>query len=191
MRCFFGLETIILLIGSGPITFRLTYTGSGANAISGATDYTSFAWIKFYVLCMGRCSEGTYLQAPYSCVSCTIPNCLSCTSPTACTLCSDTFALSSAGNSCLQCKSVIPGCYDCEGMACTQCFPEFALTSASSCSLCRNFLSDCFQCSNQSVCTLCFRGEAVVGGCTKVLGCVEVQSISGLNICVRCDESEY
>lgn len=148
MRCFFGIPKIILSIGTGTITFRYTFTGSGANAISGATDFTTFPNIILYVVCLAQCPLGLYLQLPGTCLICTIPKCLSCTSPTLCLGCEPRYALSILQDSCLSCSSVIQGCYDCSSTICTQCYPEYALVINATCQLCRLFIANCSQCSS-------------------------------------------
>jgi hypothetical protein len=56
-------------------------------------------------------------------------------------------------------------------------------------------MQDCKACSTSSVCTECYIGDAVVGGCTDVKGCVEVihNFASGKpeSICYICDASQF
>jgi hypothetical protein len=78
---------------------------------------------------------------------------------------------------------------------CTSCFPQYYLdiivTPSIKVQRCLSCLPDCLMCSNTSTCLTCLDDppfRPVLGGCTKTMGCLEVnKSMSSSSArCIKC-----
>lgn len=48
-------------------------------------------------------------------------------------------------------------------------------------------MAGCLTCRSDIQCTRCSLGEIVEGGCSKVIGCLQVDATKPNSPCVRCD----
>lgn len=131
--------------------------------------------------------------------SITLRNCKICTSGINCTTCHDGYFKDHMDNeSCntcpLQCESCISVYY------CYSCHPAYYLDIIISPSLrvqlCKSCLADCLMCVNQTTCTVCLDDppfRPVLGGCTKTLGCLQVNKSlpSSERRCIKCSYLYY
>lgn len=66
------------------------------------------------------------------------------------------------------------------------------ITQIKVCQPCDNLMKGCLYCSSSSICTKCLLGRATGGGCTTVVGCVNVNStLSVESNCVACDPLSF
>jgi cysteine-rich repeat protein len=96
---------------------------------------------------------------------------------------------------CEQCQDYMPYCQNCYNSTyCKEC-QSIAVPDIfhASCLLCSSFMKSCRDCDVLTVCLVCYVGEGVIGGCTDVPGCAEVEQMMTStgeleSYCVRCDE---
>ena len=102
---------------------------------------------------------------------------------------------------------MIPNCEYCsDSVTCTYCFGGYYVDpgNAANCLLCSASISNCVQCYNGSICTLCKPTFAltplgqcvctpglmpVTNECTAVVGCTSAIRIQSTTICISCNAS--
>jgi len=95
---------------------------------------------------------------------------------------------------CLSCSTYITNCLSCSSKSvCVQCKPTTALLNQK-CVLCPLLIQFCSSCLSASQCVTCFSGILVTGGCTTVVGCIQVVQVTSpsLNaVCFACNETLF
>ena len=87
---------------------------------------------------------------------------------------------------CILCTLI--NCKTCETPTfCYACQPGFTLYPNKTCSTC---LTDCLTCNSNTTCSTCLVGLPVIGGCTVLSYCIEVDPGSTqINRCVKCQNT--
>ena len=158
------------------------------------TTCSSSYYLRADNLCYSSCLAGTFASSsnrtcvacPTGCVTCFSQTlCLTCSSsPTAYFLRTDTLCYTSclAGYYAETTNSICVAC----PTGCTTCLSQTLCLT-----YCKDFMEYCQACINGNQCTDCALGNNVTGGCTSVIGCIEVSNfwaVSGPNsFCTQCD----
>jgi hypothetical protein len=108
--------------------------------------------------------------------------------------CPESMVITSPSYICRYCQDFMSHCTSClTSTHCITCSSQlyFLATDHTACNLCRYSIQYCEICTNQYTCLSCYIGDLVVGGCSNIIGCIQVGQLAmfggAVSTCVACD----